>query len=237
METSSKFAAALTHTHWQWVEPKPETTTKAMELLRCKCGNKKRVRVADVIAGKSNSCRVCAMVNRNKTHSNPKHLKTISSLGTQAMRRTHESFYASIGISQPQWKRLISIMRGARQRCQNPNDTGYKNYGGRGVKFNFPDTRAAALWVWENLGMPPEGHSIDRIDNNGHYEPGNLRWADRATQNSNKRRYKRSKIGERIRALQSAGSQYSYESLRGFIQAGLSDDQILTKVKYAHPSL
>ncbi len=71
-------------------------------------------------------------------------------------------------------------------------------------------------------------HSIDRIDNEKGYEPENLRWADRKQQNLNKRKYKRTDKGEWIRHLQKV-CDYSYESIRTFINQGLSDEQIITK--------
>jgi hypothetical protein len=73
-----------------------------------------------------------------------------------------------------------------KQRCTNPKDKGYKNYGGRGVEFRFASPLEAGLWIQANLGLDKE-KSLDRIDNNGHYEPGNLRWATNQKQSSNKR--------------------------------------------------
>ena len=75
-------------------------------------------------------------------------------------------------------------------RCHNPSSTAYPNYGGRGIRVHAPwrDEPAAFLdWIDGTLGVRPEGHSLDRIDNDGNYEPDNLRWADGGTQSNNRR--------------------------------------------------
>lgn len=72
-----------------------------------------------------------------------------------------------------------------RQRCQNPNDSAYSHYGGRGI-------RVCARWqVFENfladMGLRPSPtHSIERLDVNGDYEPGNCLWAAPDIQARNK---------------------------------------------------
>lgn len=76
------------------------------------------------------------------------------------------------------------------QRCNNPNYTYYKNYGGRGIKM-YPDWENSFVafrdYVDENLGPKEEGMTLDRIDNSKGYIPGNIRWADHATQMHNRR--------------------------------------------------
>jgi hypothetical protein len=74
------------------------------------------------------------------------------------------------------------------QRCNNPNSPEYKNYGGRGIKNLFHSAPEFVRWVIENLPHETyKGVQLDRINNNGHYEPGNLRLATSAENNSNKR--------------------------------------------------
>jgi len=72
----------------------------------------------------------------------------------------------------------------AKTRCNNPRFPGYKDYGGRGIKFLFDSFEQ---W-FEELGLrPTPDHSVDRINNHGHYEPGNVRWATDQEQHANQR--------------------------------------------------
>ena len=78
-----------------------------------------------------------------------------------------------------------------KSRCSNPNEPQYPNYGGRGIQFKFESANEAAAWIAEHLGVPTDRTlQIDRKDNNGHYEPGNLRWSTNVEQCNNTRRNK-----------------------------------------------
>lgn len=74
-------------------------------------------------------------------------------------------------------------------RCYNENFPGYVHYGGRGISVceDWHDIRAFVRDLDEILGPCPEGWGLDRTDNDGNYEPGNVRWASRSMQNRNKR--------------------------------------------------
>lgn len=70
-----------------------------------------------------------------------------------------------------------------RQRCLNPNNPGYKDYGGRGISID-PKWNSYAAFV-SDMGKKPNGLSLDRIDNNGDYCKDNCRWIDMITQQRN----------------------------------------------------
>jgi hypothetical protein len=75
-------------------------------------------------------------------------------------------------------------------RCYDTSAVQYKDWGGRGIKVapEWHDIKVFVEWIEENLGPCPEGCSLDRIDNDGDYEPGNVRWATRSQQSLNRRK-------------------------------------------------
>lgn len=212
-----------------------------MVTCRCDCGAVHDVRVRELLDGKSKSCRSCAI--RLRMASVPKEVRvavakkaSLAAAKTLAKTMQDDPLRAQFGGA------VVVALRkkglSAKQRCTNENDTSYKNYGGRGIKFMFPTLRAFTEWVLLNLGSPPTAeHSLDRIDNDRHYEPGNLRWATRMEQSRNRRAYKRGAAGERIRTLQKARPDLTYETLRMWIKQGATDDEILQRNKYARTSI
>jgi hypothetical protein len=92
-------------------------------------------------------------------------------------------------------KKLYTCWKNMLGRCYNSSAVGYKNYGARGItvcdrwRDSFPN-------FLEDMGYPPSPkHQLDRIDNDGKYEPSNCRWADMLTQAFNKRPTYKSKSG------------------------------------------
>lgn len=79
---------------------------------------------------------------------------------------------------------------GIKKRTGCLSNKDYPRYGGRGIKLHQPWAEsfiAFKTWLDENLGPCPDGYTLDRIDNDGNYEPNNLRWASAKQQRSNRR--------------------------------------------------
>lgn len=80
---------------------------------------------------------------------------------------------------------LYSTWANMRRRCTNPADKSWPDYGGRGISV-APEWDDFWRFV-EYMGERPAGYSLDRIDNDGDYRPGNVRWAPARVQTNNRR--------------------------------------------------
>lgn len=131
-------------------------------LCRCACGTEKLYPIGNVKRGLSRSCGCERGVRLSA--SKIRHGQNIKGKTTPEYRA---------------WSHLIG-------RCENPNDSAYASYGGRGISVckRWRDSFEA---FFEDMGPRPAGMSIDRIDVNGNYELGNCRWATKHVQDRNKR--------------------------------------------------
>lgn len=74
------------------------------------------------------------------------------------------------------------------QRCEDTRATSYQYYGGRGIQVcaEWHDVTNFITWIEQNLGTRPAGMTLDRVNPDGHYEPGNVQWATWSEQRTNR---------------------------------------------------
>lgn len=129
-------------------------------LCRCDCGVEKIIGSSNLIGGTKS----CGCLKRETI---------INIFTTHGMTKSPERM---------SWK-------AAKARCFNKNSDKYRDYGGRGITM-------CSRWVnsfqnfYDDMGVRPPGTSLDRIDNDGNYEPGNCKWSTPKEQQRNRRPYR-----------------------------------------------
>lgn len=126
-----------------------------------------------------------------------------------------------------------SAARAAFQRCNNKHDNGFKNYGGRGIKVKFKSVGDMATWLVKTMPKPSGRFLLDRIDNNGHYEPGNLRWSTSRDSSGNRRCSRIVSIGGETKTLArwATESGINLNTLAMRVEAGIPEELLLSKGK------
>lgn len=149
---------------WTVIEFAGRKNKATLWLCRCECGAEKIADGHSLRRGQSKGCKSCS----NVTHG-------------QATKGNQSAEYTA-------WCNMIA-------RCYNPKHEYFYNYGGRGITV-CDEWRQSFSAFFSHVGKRPSaGHSLDRYPNNdGNYEPGNVRWATRKQQSQNRRKPQRKAV-------------------------------------------
>ena len=151
---------------WTVLSDEPFVKSAALYVrARCDCGTERDTNLGFLESGRSTRCKGCAT-------------------------RARHAQQGKLIVVTPTTRRLQKRVNAWFQRCGNPKDRSWHNYGGRGIECRFSSVREAVEYILREL--PHEsylGLDIDRINNDGHYEPGNLRLASRKENLANRGRF------------------------------------------------
>jgi hypothetical protein len=177
----------------------------------CICGNYGVIASGDLYHKRSKSCGC--------------HRSEYVSKAQTTHNRTHTKEYSS-------WEHMI-------QRCENPNNNYYHRYGGRGITVS-PIWRKDFMAFYNEVGPAPSAkHSIERINNDKGYEPGNCKWAFASEQNNNTSKTRFFHYKDRYVSIQQARtlakSEASYITVYTRIRDGWDFDKAIeTPVSKRH---
>lgn len=129
------------------------------------------------------------------------------------------------------------VWYGMIQRCHNPNDSAFVNYGGRGISVCDRWRHSFQNFASDMGNRPTPKHSIDRIDNGKNYCPENCRWATKKEQCRNKRTNRYLTINGETKILQEWADQYGVRSclLTIRLKRGWPPEKAVTTPAMAHP--
>jgi|SRR5262245_10781785 len=143
---------------------------RTMWQCRCDCGQIAIIKRENLRSGNTKSCG-CWRTEWGYTHS---------------LRHGH----AKKGRVSPEFHAWVHMV----QRCHNPKSRNYRHWGGRGIAV-CDEWRHDFTAFFAYIGPKPHpSYVLDRIDNSGSYEPGNVRWATRSVSNLNRRPFRRGTV-------------------------------------------
>lgn len=188
-----------------YVESRGQNATGSIHRwwCRCECGTRKLIRGSSLTSGVIVSCGCYGKEQRRKA---------VVKHGESA-DPTHKA-----------WRAMIS-------RCDDPTTHNYANYGGRGISVCARWRESFENFISDMGRRPSSTHSIDRIENDGNYEPGNCRWATANQQARNRRStHHVEAFGERLPLVawaERAGMKYT--TLKRRLDNGMNPEEAILK--------
>ncbi len=182
----------------------------AYAITRCACGNIHKTRTTSLADRGTKSCGCLRREGRGPVHG---HART----GSTGLTPTYMS-----------WQSML-------RRCEIPSASGYAWYGGRGITV-APEWHDFQTFLRDMGERPSSSHSLDRIDPNGHYMPGNCRWATKAEQSRNLRTNVWITFNGETLCMTDWAKRtgLSVTTIRNRLHAGLPEELILTRKDLRH---
>lgn len=181
-----------------------------MWMCKCDCGTVSAIRGSTLKSGKSTGCHACLW-----------------------NRQLHPAAHTDGSRRYVNYKetRIFRRWRYMKSRCYDPKNKSYKHYGGRGIAMcdewkNSFQAYFDYVSKLEHFGEP--GYTLDRIDNNGNYEPGNVRYSTRSEQEHNKRAK---------RLINSRSEEYSKKLNDALIERNITRKEFAQMIGVGYPTV
>lgn len=167
----------------------------------------------------------------NLQGSNPSQTKkrTTKSCGCLKREATVNALFRHGGTHTSEYRTYKAIG----QRCYNPNNPSYDNYGGRGIRMCNKWRKSFLSFVKDMGPKPSPFHTVDRINPNGNYAPSNCRWATRLEQANNKRCTRKFHVSGEVMSMKETADHFniSYDLLKRRIKSGMTLKQAIETPK------